>query len=50
MALNFYSDVDDARVRSAFGAKKYRRLVAIKNEYDPENVFRHNQNIEPSGT
>lgn len=47
MALNFYTDVDEARVRGAFGAEKYRRLVALKDEYDPENVFRHNQNIAP---
>jgi hypothetical protein len=47
MALNFYSDVDNARVRSAFGAEKYRRLVALKTKYDPDNVFRLNQNIPP---
>ena len=49
MALNFYTDVDDARVRGAFGAEKYRRLVVLKDAYDPENVFRHNQNIPPAG-
>jgi FAD/FMN-containing dehydrogenase len=50
MALNFYTDVDDARIRSAFGAEKYRRLVALKDEYDPGNHFRLNQNISPSGS
>ena len=27
---------------------KYERLVALKDKYDPENLFRRNQNIEPS--
>ncbi|MGM0717990.1 MAG: BBE domain-containing protein [Halobacteriota archaeon] len=28
--------------------KNYDRLVAVKNDWDPENLFRMNQNIEPS--
>jgi len=28
---------------------KFERLVAVKNKYDPTNLFRHNQNIEPIG-
>jgi FAD/FMN-containing dehydrogenase len=48
MALNFFTDVDDDRVRSAFGEEKYRRLVALKDRYDPDNVFRRNQNVPPS--
>jgi len=35
------------RVRAAFGADKYEKLVAIKRKYDPMNVFRINQNIVP---
>jgi FAD/FMN-containing dehydrogenase len=35
------------RVRAAFGADKYDRLVSIKRKYDPKNVFRINQNIVP---
>ena len=35
------------RVRAAFGANKYERLVAIKRKYDPTNLFRINQNISP---
>ncbi|NIB30514.1 hypothetical protein HBB16_00260 [Pseudonocardia sp. MCCB 268] len=34
MALSFFSQVDDDRVRRTFGADKYRRLVAVKDEYD----------------
>jgi Berberine and berberine like len=48
MALNFFTDVDDDRVRSAFGEEKYRRLVALKDRYDPDNVFCRNQNVRPS--
>jgi FAD/FMN-containing dehydrogenase len=35
-------------VRSAFGGEKYRRLVALNDRYDPDNVFRRNQNVRPS--
>jgi hypothetical protein len=43
--LNFTPEVD--RVRDAFG-NKYKRLVELKDKYDPENLFRGNQNIKPS--
>ena len=48
--LNFTSDTGEERVRSAFGAEKYARLVALKDKYDPANMFRLNQNIRPSAT
>jgi FAD/FMN-containing dehydrogenase len=35
------------RIRAAFG-EHYERLVALKNKYDPTNLFRHNQNIKPA--
>jgi hypothetical protein len=42
--LNF---TPEDRVRDAFGAVKYERLVALKNRYDANNLFRLNQNIKP---
>ena len=33
---------------SVFGPEKYARLVALKDEWDPDNLFRRNQNIKPS--
>jgi FAD/FMN-containing dehydrogenase len=44
--LNFTPEGD--RVRDAYGDAKYQRLVAVKNRYDPANLFRLNQNIVPS--
>ena len=46
--LNYISDEGDERVRSTYGPLKYDRLVALKDRYDPGNLFRLNQNIRPS--
>jgi FAD/FMN-containing dehydrogenase len=43
--VNFLGDPEAAR--SSYGAETYARLVALKREYDPTNVFRLNQNVGP---
>jgi hypothetical protein len=45
--VNFISDEGDG-VESAYG-QRLKRLTALKDRYDPANVFRHNANIAPSG-
>jgi FAD/FMN-containing dehydrogenase len=47
--LNFEPGTTLADVRSGFGEAKYDRLVELKDRWDPDNVFRSNHNIPPSG-
>jgi FAD/FMN-containing dehydrogenase len=48
--INFLSAEGEERVRAAYGDEKFARLQALKDEYDPTNLFRLNQNIPPSGS
>jgi hypothetical protein len=36
------------RVKAAYAPEDYERLVALKNQYDSQNIFRFNRNIPPS--
>ena len=44
--INFLMGEDGDRVRAAYGGN-YERLARVKRQYDPENLFRTNQNITP---
>jgi hypothetical protein len=48
--LNFpgFLEEGDQTMRATFGSN-YQRLAALKQKYDPDNLFRLNQNIEPGG-
>lgn len=50
MYLNFpgFHEGGSATMRRTYGPK-YERLLSIKRKYDPDNVFRLNQNIDPAG-
>lgn len=45
--VNDVAEVGEDVARSVYGDAKYERLVALKREWDPDNVFQLNQNIRP---
>ncbi len=46
--VNVLGDEGAAGVRRAYTPEKLARLTAVKDTYDPQNVFHLNQNIQPS--
>ena len=46
--VNFVQNEGEARVRDAYKPATYKRLAAVKAQYDPTNLFRQNQNIKPA--
>lgn len=46
--VNFLADEGEQRIHEAYPPATYMRLVALKNRYDPTNLFHLNQNIKPS--
>jgi hypothetical protein len=47
--VNAISDEGSAGVRRAYPPAKLARLTAVKDAYDPDNVFHLNPNITPTG-
>jgi FAD/FMN-containing dehydrogenase len=46
--VNFLGDEGAERVPDAYPGPTWGRLAAIKRQYDPTNLFRHNHNIPPA--
>jgi len=46
--VNSLQDEPEARIRDAYSAAAWSRLVEVKDRWDPDNVFRLNYNVPPS--
>jgi FAD/FMN-containing dehydrogenase len=46
--VGFMADEGEERIRAAYPGGTWERLAEIKARYDPDNVFRMNQNIPPA--
>jgi len=44
--VNFLTEEETDRIRDAYGPN-FNRLIEVKTKYDPDNIFRSNQNIVP---
>jgi len=45
---NFLSSATDEDVAAIYPAETYKRLAAVKRQYDPDNLFAGNHNVRPS--
>ena len=45
--VNFLTDEGEERIRAAYPGTTWDRLAAVKATYDPQNLFRRNQNVPP---
>jgi hypothetical protein len=46
--VNFLADEGPGRVREAYPGATFDRLAEVKRRWDPDNLFRHNQNVPPA--